>query len=170
MKLSKMCHCLPYKSPHCRHCWLVLAAPCAPGMSFRNAPPGHRWTRPTTFLGGTMWYPAPPGACPDCDLQGRYDGDKIRLWLGKGGKGDTAGRHGMWGPYGNGFWGGGMQASGMGGNQWGATPGYGQPGGYVPGQVAVRSFGGYGPTGGYKGRQRARYPGQPGGLLNCFGL
>ncbi|ETN39678.1 uncharacterized protein HMPREF1541_05904 [Cyphellophora europaea CBS 101466] len=169
-----MCHLLPYASHTCPHRWVVLAVPCAPNLTFASAPPGHRFTRPTTLLGSTQWYPAAPRTCPDCDLHGNYNGDKMRMYLGKGMAGERAGRAGLWGPYGNGFWGGRTVTEGCAG--YGAT-------GYVPGVLAVEGQGGYSLRGDWIGagagagaggyvrpprKTPGRWPGQ--GFLGCFGI
>jgi hypothetical protein len=149
-------------------------------MTFRSAPPGHTFLRPRTLYGTTKWTKAMPGTCPDCDLKGNYDGDRVRLYLGKGGAGERAARYGMWGPYGNGFWGGGHLGNGergwvaTTGGQMGYTGGYymgygmGYGGGYgqsfTPGEAAYRGFGGYGYEGKYKG---GRYPMYPYGQQAC---
>ncbi|KPI39269.1 uncharacterized protein AB675_5198 [Cyphellophora attinorum] len=154
-------------------------------MTFANAPPAHPFTRPTTPFGGTQWYPAPPKSCPDCDLLGRYNGDVTRIHLGKGMAGERAGRMGLWGAWGNGFWG--ARNGGWGGG-WGQG-GYGYGGGgYVPGNIAVEGQGGYDPwTGRFMGGGGGlccagpapvrvkppkgppkRLPGQ--GLLGCLGM
>ena len=158
-----MCRVSPYKGQTCKHRWFALIEPCIPGMSFHTAPPGHRFNRPQTFLGSTSWFPAPPGSCPDCGLKGRYDGDKVRFYLGKGSAGEKQGARGMWGPYGNGYWP--NQNGGYGGAGW-----YGQQqqmGGYTPGHVAVMGQGGYSWNGAYVGNP---YGMRRGGRFGCFGL
>ena len=165
-----MCHTYAYHSKTCNHRWLHLIRPCAAHMNFTTASPGHKMTRPTTLLGSTKWYPAPLSNCPDCGLKGKYDADKIRLYLGKGMKGERQGRMGLWGPYGNGYWpnqGGQGRWSGWNSGS-GASGGglYGGGQGYLPGNYAVRGNGGYGWGGGYRGRQAYSRP--PG--MCCFGF
>jgi hypothetical protein len=140
-----------------------------PGMSFRTAPAGHPFDRPQTLLGSTQWYPAPPGSCPECDLRGWYDGDKVRLYLGKGSAGQKHGEQGWWGPYGNGFWGG--QNNGGWGAAYSGGGWHGQGyrgGGNIPGNIAVRGQVGYGLDGKYQGNPHNRRAG--GWSLGCFGL
>lgn len=71
-----MCRVNYFKAPKCDHRWMTIAKPCAKGAGFETCAafkPGgqiqHGVVRPKT---------APPGKCPQCDLDGDYDANEVR--------------------------------------------------------------------------------------------
>jgi hypothetical protein len=75
-----MCEAIHYESKSCKHCWLALQVPCAPGSNLLTCP---------MFTKGALTYTAtipphsikwaPSHSCPWCDCKGAYDMAYVRM-------------------------------------------------------------------------------------------
>lgn len=92
-----MCRAIGYKANACGHRWLVITTRCAPNMGFTNTPYHEFRVDGVSILGNPQYEKAPAGTCPNCDRRGQYDGNTIRMVLGRSERGirDKVSRDGM---------------------------------------------------------------------------